>query len=133
MRFVLLAIVLAFPVLDLLATVRFARWTGAPVWAWIALSLAAGLYLLHSERLAFRARTVAALHGEEPLFRGLLDSGRKVLAGALLILPGVVSDLAALALLMLPINLGRTFGPQPAAVDRGGARASIDGEYRRID
>ena len=33
--------------------------------------------------------TVAAMHGEQPLLRGLLDSGRKVLAGLLFILPGV--------------------------------------------
>ena len=31
MRFVVMLIVLAFPVLDVLATVRFARWTGIPI------------------------------------------------------------------------------------------------------
>ena len=35
-----------------------------------------------------RTTSIAALHGEQPLLRGLLDSGRKVLAGVLLILPG---------------------------------------------
>jgi len=90
MRLIVFAIVLAFPVLDLYATVRFARWSGVPVWVWIALSTLAGLVLLRNERLAFRARTVAALHGEQSVLRGLLDSGRKVLAGMLLLLPGVV-------------------------------------------
>ena len=67
----------------------------------------AGFLLLRNERTAFRARTVAALHGEQSLLRGLVDSGRKVLAAMLLILPGVVSDLVALLLLALPINVGR--------------------------
>ncbi len=135
MRFILLLIVLAFPLIDLLATVRFARWTGVPVWFWLGLSTAAGFLLLHNERLAFRTRTVAAMHGEQSLLRGLLDSGRKVLAGFLFLLPGVVSDLLALLLLALPLNVGRTLGPQPAAAGqprkpRGDA---IDGDYSRLD
>ena len=96
MRFVFLAIVLAFPILDLYVTVRFARWTGVPVWAWLGMSVIGGFLLLRNERIAFRANTVARMHGEQPLLRGLLDSGRKVLAGMLLLLPGVISDLIAL-------------------------------------
>jgi len=134
MRFVLLAIVLGFPVVDLYMTVRFARWTGVPVWAWLAMSVVAGLYLLRNERMAFRAKTVAAMHGEQPLLRGLLDSGRKVLAGALFLLPGILSDLIALVLLALPLNLGRDFAPRTAAAGQFGSRGkAIDGEFRRVD
>ena len=134
MRLALLAIVLGFPLLDLYTTVRFARWTGVPVWAWLALSIVAGLYLLRAERTAFRAKTVAAMHGGQPLLRGLLDSGRRVLAGLLFLLPGVLSDLVALVLLALPINLGREFAPRTAAAghfNRGDK--TIDGEFRRVE
>lgn len=130
MRLVVFAIVLAFPVLDLYATVRFARWSGVPVWVWLLASTIAGMVLLRNERLAFRARTVAALHGEQSLLRGLLDSGRKVLAGLLLLLPGVISDMLALMLLALPINTGGKFATEAA----GRARHDvIDGDYRRLD
>jgi UPF0716 protein FxsA len=132
MRFVFLAIVLGFPLLDLYATVRFARWTGVPVWAWLSVSLAAGLFLMHNERLAFRANAVDAMHGQQPLLRGLLDSGRKVLAGFLFLIPGVVSDLLALVLLALPINVGHDLGPRTAAAGPPGRRV-IDGEFRRMD
>ena len=88
MRFVVLAILLAFPAADLYVTSRIARWTGVPLWIWLAGSFLAGLLLLRNERLEFRTRTVAALHGEQSLLRGVLDSGRKVLAAFLLILPG---------------------------------------------
>jgi UPF0716 protein FxsA len=132
MRFVLLAIVLGFPALDLYATVRFAAWTGVPVWVWLGLSLAAGLLLLRNERLAFHTRTVAAMHGRQAMLRGLLDSGRKVAAGLLLVLPGIVSDLMALALLALPLNLGRGFEPQTAGGGRVRTR-DIDGDFRRLD
>jgi UPF0716 protein FxsA len=131
MRIVLLSIVLAFPVIDLLATVRFARWTGVPIWMWLAMSTTAGFVLLRNERVAFRANTAAALHGQQLALRDLFDSGRKVLAGVLFLLPGVVSDLMALVLLALPLNVGRRLGRQTAS---GRARRdSLDGEYRRID
>jgi UPF0716 protein FxsA len=129
MRLVVLLIVLIFPVLDVLATIRFARWTGVPTLVWLAASALAGMALLRHERVAFRARTLAALRGDRPLLRGQLDSARKILAALLLILPGIISDLLALLLLLLPFNLGGPFAPQPAGVGRG----SFDGEYRRVD
>ena len=137
MRFFLLTILLAFPVADLYVTARVARWTGIPLWVWLGCSFLAGLVLMRNERMAFRTRTVAALHGDQSLLRGVLDSGRKVLAAFLLMLPGLVSDLIALTLLALPLNVGRGLGPQPAAAGRWrrqqGAADAIDGDYRRID
>ena len=134
MRFVLLAIVLTFPLVDLYVTARVARWTGIPVWGWLVVGLVGGLWLLRNERLSFRANTLAALHGEQSLLRGLVDSGRKVLAGLLFMLPGVLSDGLALMLLLLPINHGR-YGPEPAVAGRSHAhrRTTIDGDFRRID
>ncbi len=133
MRFVVLLIVLIFPVLDVLATIRFARWTGIPTLVWLAASAIAGVLLLRKERTRFRAKTLAALRGDQPLLRGLLDSGRRVLAAVLLILPGIGSDLIALLLLLLPINLGTPLAPQPAGVGRGFAREALEGEFRRLD
>ena len=98
MRFIVLFILLAFPVIDLMVTMRFARWTGIPTLVWLLASAAIGTLLLRHERGGFRARTLGALRGDQPLMRGLIDSGRKVLAGMLFILPGLLSDLLAVAL-----------------------------------
>jgi UPF0716 protein FxsA len=128
MRFLVMLIVLIFPVLDVIATVRFAKWTGVPVMAVLLGSAIAGSLLLRHERVAFRSRTLAGLRGDQPLLRGLLDSGRKILAAILLIVPGIVSDVMALTLLLLPINVGRSF------VHAGlGRTTTIEGEYRRRD
>jgi len=134
MRFVLLAIVLVFPLVDLYVTARFVRWLGIPMWAWLAAGLIGGVWLLRNERLSFRTNTLAALHGEQSLLRGLVDSGRKVLAALLLMLPGVMSDVVAVMLLLLPINHGR-YGPLPAMAGRAHMRRreAIDGDYRRLD
>ncbi len=135
MRFLVLLIVLAFPVLDVLATMRFARWTGVPALAWLVASAVGGMLLLRHERIGFRAATLAALRGDQPLLRGLLDSGRKVLAAFLLILPGIVSDLIALLLLLLPINVGSRLPRRPpaSAADIGPQRDALDGDYRRVE
>ncbi len=132
MRFVVLSIVLAFPLLDLFVTLRFARWTGIPIWVWLGISTVAGFVLLRNERVSFRAKTLAAMHGEQSLLRGLLDSGRKVLAGFLFLTPGIVSDLFALLLLALPLNVGSPFGPRPVTAGRRRGR-ELDGDYRRVD
>ncbi|TMG85096.1 MAG: hypothetical protein E6H78_07980 [Betaproteobacteria bacterium] len=133
MRLIVMLIVLSFPVLDVLATMRFARWIGIPTLAWLAASAVAGALLLRSERMSFRARTQAALRGDQPLLRGLLDSGRRILAALLLILPGVISDVIALLLLLLPINLGAPLATQSAGVGRGFGRDTIEGDYRRTE
>ena len=43
MRFVLFAILIGFPVLDLYASVRFAHWSGVALWAWLTASAIAGV------------------------------------------------------------------------------------------
>ncbi len=129
MRFVVMLIVLIFPILDVMATMRFARWTGIPAAALMIAPAIAGSLLLRHERVAFRARTLAALRGDRPLLRGLLDSGRKVLAAILLIVPGIVSDLMALTLLLLPLNIGASFAPMSA----GTVRRPLEGDFRRVD
>jgi UPF0716 protein FxsA len=136
MRFLMLTIVMIFPLLDVVVTARFAHWSGVPMWMWLTVSALAGLWVLTNERLQFRARTLAAFRGDQSLMRGLLDSGRRVLAGMLLLVPGVLSDAIALVLLMLPINQRGGFGPQPAPAGRAAYRRernTLDGDYRRLD
>ncbi|HJU24681.1 MAG TPA: FxsA family protein [Casimicrobiaceae bacterium] len=135
MRFVMLAIVLIFPLVDLVVTARFARWTGVPMWMWLTGSALAGMWVLANERVQFRSRALAAFR-RDSLMRGLLDSGRRVLAGLLLIAPGVLSDVLALLLLLLPINQRGAFGDaQPVTAGRPPYRGhrTLDGDYRRLD
>ena len=128
MRIVLLVILLGFPAVDIFVTIRFAEWTGTPVWFWFAAGLLAGWSLLRNERVTFRAKSHAALSGHAPLLSSLLDSGRKVLAGILFLLPGIATDVAALLLLALPINLTTRLQTQAS----GGGEV-LDGEFRRIE
>ena len=65
--------------------------------------------------------------------RGLFDSGHKVLA-AFLWGTRMLSDLLAILLLMLPINVGTPLAPQTVGAGFGMRRRdTLDGDYRRID
>jgi UPF0716 protein FxsA len=133
MRFIVLTIVLAIPAADLYLTARIARWSGIPLWVWLGGSFVAGALLLNNERTEFRMKTVAALHGEQPVLRGLLDSGRRVLASFLLMLPGIASDVVALVLLALPLNVGRPLAAGAGRGTRSSDFDAIDGDFRRVD
>lgn len=135
MRFLALGILLVFPLADIWLTTRFAEYSRIPLWAWLTMGALIGVMVLRRERMPFRNRTLASMHGQFLLLRQLLDSGRKVLAGILFLAPGLLSDSIALVLLALPINVGPRLRPQPAGFAGGraahGARPH-EGRYRRL-
>jgi len=126
-RLLLIAILLGFPLLEAVVMVRLAENLGWWILAWMVLAAVAGMALIKEARFALLARVAEGLaHGRFPIV-ALTDSVRTVLAGLFLIFPGVVSDLIALTLLLLP---GPRFVTETA--QRRAPRATIiEGEFRR--
>ena len=127
MRLFLFAILLGFPVLEAVVLVRLSQTLGWWVLAWMVLAAVAGMALIKEARLSLVARLAAGFAQGHFSVAALTDSARTVLAGFLLIYPGVVSDLIALTLLLLP-------GPRVVADnfqrrERGGT--FIEGDFRR--
>jgi len=126
-RLLLLAILLGFPLLEAVVLVRLSQTLGWWLLAWMVLAACAGMALIKEARFALVARLAAALaEGRFPV-AALIASARTVVAGLFLIFPGVVSDLIAFALLLLP---GPRFQAEPAPIRASGG-AIIDGEFRR--
>jgi UPF0716 protein FxsA len=126
MRFLLIGILLGFPLLEAVVMVRLANTLGWWVLAWMILAACAGMALIKEARFAMLARLAAGLaHGEFPIV-ALTDSARTVIAGLLLIFPGVVSDLIAITLLLLPRSETVQQSKHPRA-----SRPVIDAEFRR--
>ena len=126
-RLLVLAILLGFPLLEATVLVRLSEAHGWWVLAWCALAACAGFALIKEAGFTLAARLAAALAEGRFSITALVDSARTVVAGMLLIFPGVVSDFIALTLLLLPV-------PRPIAERRSPVRASgniIDGEFRR--
>jgi UPF0716 protein FxsA len=127
MRFLLIGILLGFPLLEAVVLVRLSEVMGWWILAWVVLAACAGIALIKEARFAMLARLAAGLAEGRFAITALTDSARTVVAGLFLIFPGVVSDFIALTLLLLP-------GPKAVVETRsirdiGGS--VIDGEFRR--
>lgn len=70
--------------------------------AWLVLAVVAGVWLIRGEQLALLAQAAAARDASSARMR---ESGFRVFAGILLIVPGFLSDALALALLLPPVRL----------------------------
>jgi len=126
-RIVLMAILLGFPLLEALVLLRLSATLGWWVLAWVVLAACAGMALIKEARFAMLARLAAGFAQGRFQITALTDSARTVLAGLLLVFPGVVSDFIALTLLLLP---------RPRVVAESSSRARrhatlIEGEFRR--
>lgn len=127
MRLLLAGMLLGFPLLEAVVLVRLGESLGWWVLAWVMLAACAGVALIKEARFALVARLAAGLAQGRFAIAALTDSARTVLAALFLIFPGVVSDLIALTLLLLP-------GPR-VVVESGSRRSPhgnlIEGEFRR--
>lgn len=127
MRWLLLVILLGFPFLEALVLVRLFQTMGWWIVAWCVLSACAGVALLKEARFALVARLAAGLAQGRFSINAFTDSARIVIAALLLIFPGVVSDLIAITLLLLPRS-----DVAPESIPRRGSGGTlIEGEFRR--
>jgi UPF0716 protein FxsA len=133
MRWMLLAILMGFPLLEGAVLYRLAtgpQGSGFWVLAWLAFAAAAGIVLIKQARFSLLARLTGALAQGRFSLGALIDSFRAVFAGLLLIFPGIISDVMAVALLLLPIR-------EPALQELrqppspGNRNRVIEGEYHR--
>jgi len=127
MRLLLVAILLGFPFLEAVVLLRLSDTLGWWILAWVVLAACAGIALIKEARFALLARLAAGLAQGRFSIVALTDSARTVVAGLFLIFPGVVSDLIALTLLLLP---GPRFVSESTS-RRVSTGTLIEGEFRR--
>lgn len=132
-----MAILLAFPVMEIWLLVELGNRYGWWLGLYLVLMAILGWRLILDEKLLMLGRMMQSLgEGGTPI-KAIFGSAKNLLAGILLLLPGVISDAIAVILLLLPT-------PKAAHVPRGtpdpGYRAGeaanddvIEGEFRRED
>jgi UPF0716 protein FxsA len=129
MKFLIGAIiVLSFPALEIYTLVKVYQSIGWWVVALLLASAFAGAMLIAEERLAFIGRMMMAVQTGGSPIRALFESGRTMIAGGLLIFPGVISDALAILLLLVPARL---FGRRSQVIKP--VDDVIEGEFRRED
>lgn len=137
MRLLILGILMGFPLLEGGVLYRLGQGHGGWVVAWLCFSAIAGIVLIKQARFSLITRLASDLSRGQFSLAAIIDSSRTVLAGLLLIFPGIISDVMALVLLLLPIR-EPAYQYAPVRADRAAtpARESnhggvIEGEFRR--
>lgn len=137
-------LLLVFPLLELYLLIKAGGIVGAwPVVLWVIVVGLFGVSLIQSQGMATAERVRAALaRGETPAL-GMLEGLVVVVAGVLLLIPGLISDAIALALLIPPVRQAaiRRFLKKTAVVSPSGSgprpgtsgSRTLEGEYRRED
>ena len=136
MRLLILVILMGFPLLEGAVLYELAAGpTGHGGWvlAWLVFAAIAGVVLIKQARFSLVTRLAAALSQGQFSLAAIIDSFRTVLAGLLLIFPGVISDVMALFLLLLPLREPAYRRAPPATPNGSRIRSDgvIEGEFRR--
>ena len=130
MRGVLVIIVLVFPIAEIWGIVECVRAFGWWLALWMVLAAIAGTAIIRQERARMGPRMKQMLEGGNTSLPNLLFTFRRLVGGILLVIPGVLSDIVAVLLLVLP---ARAESLAPGAGAGGGGPQIIDGEFRKVE
>ncbi len=138
MRFLIMLILLAFPFVELFLLIQLGDEYG---W-WLLLYLVVigylGLQLIRGEKLLISAKMMQSLSSGGNPIKTILGSARNMVAGVLLIIPGIITDIIAVILLLIPISKpglnSSTSNQYQQSTNRNAANDDvIEGEYTKID
>jgi UPF0716 protein FxsA len=147
----------AVPLLEIALLVHLGQWLG--FWQTMGLVVATalvGTFVIHRQGYTVLARTMAAVNDGKPPIAPVVDGAFVLLAGVLLILPGLITDVIGLLLLVPWVRHRVAAGSvrsvlrssvfkaaadpraHPRSPGTNGARAPedgpvIEGEFERID
>jgi UPF0716 protein FxsA len=142
MRFLIALILLAFPIAEIWLLIELANAYGWLLLVYLVGIGYLGLQLIRQEKANFNQRVLQNMTaGINPLFV-VFGGARNMIAGMLLMLPGVMTDIIAAILLLIPMKsqahiksqtstqapYQNTFQDKPSAHDD-----VIEGEFRHED
>jgi UPF0716 protein FxsA len=138
MRFLIGLILLAFPFAEIFLLVDLAHKYGWWVLFYLVVIGFLGLQLIRGEKLLLSAKMMQSLGAGGNPIKTMLSSARNMVAGVLLIIPGIITDIIAVILLLIPISkpslAGATNNQQQTKYQTKAANDDvIEGEYTKID
>ena len=104
MRFLIGIILLAFPFVEIFLLVNLAHKYGWWVLFYLVVMGFLGLQLIRGEKLLLSAKMMQSLSAGGNPIKTLLGSARNMVAGVMLIIPGVITDIIAVILLLIPMS-----------------------------
>ena len=136
MRFLVGLILLAFPFAEIFLLVNLAHKYGWWVLFYLVVIMLLGLQLIRGEKLLMSAKMMQSLSAGGNPIKTMLSSARNMVAGVLLIIPGIITDIIAVILLLIPISkpnlAGATNSPSHYQRTKAANDDVIEGEYVEI-
>jgi UPF0716 protein FxsA len=134
MRLLIGLILLAFPIAEIWLLIVLGQAYGWWLLVYLISIALLGLRLIQDEKSLFTGRMLQSMRtGNHPI-KAIFGSARNIIAGVLLILPGVITDMIAVILLLFPVKNSQTPNPQSSHQSRQAANDDvIEGEFRRED
>ena len=141
MRFVLGLILLAFPFVEIFLLVNLSHRYGWWLLLYLVVVGVLGLQLIKGEKLLMSAKMMQSLTAGGNPIKTMLGSARNMVAGVLLMVPGVISDIIAVILLLIPISkqsskpnpTGATNTQQPYERTKAANDDVIEGEFTHVN
>lgn len=133
MRFIIIAILLAFPFLEIAVLIELSQRYGWWVLVYLLIIGYLGLQLIRSEKDLIAARMFQQMGaGGNPL-SAMLSTARNMFAGVLLLIPGVISDLIAVLILLIPAAGSRPDNAEgPSRYHASANDDVIEGEFTEV-
>jgi UPF0716 protein FxsA len=134
MRLLIGLILLAFPVAEIWLLIELGQQYGWWLLVYLVGIALLGLRLIQDEKALFTGRVLQTLSAGNHPVKAIFGSARNIIAGVLLILPGVITDMIAVILLLVPIKSNQV--PNAQSPYQAGQAANddvIEGEFRRED
>ena len=127
MPYLIFGCLLAYPILEIMSLIWLAEQIGSG-WTllWVLLTFAIGVLMLRHHRLAVGLKLMGDIRAGTMGLHSLLGIARYFIAAVLLIIPGAISDVIAV-ILLLPWKMGAP------TVSKRADDGIIDAEYRRVD
>jgi UPF0716 protein FxsA len=138
MRLLIGLILLAFPFAEIFLLINLAHKYGWWLLVYLVVIGFLGLQLIRGEKLLLSAKMMQSLSAGGNPIKTMLSSARNMVAGVLLIIPGIITDIIAVILLLIPIAkpslAGATNHQQQTKYQTKAANDDvIEGEYTKID
>ncbi len=104
MRFLIGLILLAFPLLEIYLLILLGQRYGWWVIVYLVVVGYLGLQLIRDEKQLISGKMMQNLRASGNPMKAILGSARNMFAGFLLLVPGVITDVIAVILLLIPIQ-----------------------------
>ena len=132
-------ILLAFPIAEIWLLIELADQYGWLLLLYLVAIGWLGLRLIREEKSSFNLRMMQNMAAGGNPAKAIFGSARNIIAGVLLMLPGVITDIIAVSLLLIPIKNTQTLNGQSSndqfreSPHQAANDDVIEGEFRRED